>query len=216
MRNVPGPFYVVKDRCMSCGAPEAEANGLIAYDEETSTCFFARQPSTEDETYRAIRAVWVSCCSALRYDGSDPEVNRRLSGLGQSEQVDRSLLFHLASKRRRVVTFGGSLRSPSDVLRAIAHDLVAHYSNATFADLTADAGSAAVLYSWPNGRRGATLTVRPSWDGDQRLSLSVDTDDSHAVRRVGVELDDALRRLSLQEVRWYVNLKSSRWWSFPV
>ena len=33
--NVSGDFYVAKDECMGCGAPEAEAPDLIAFDEQS-------------------------------------------------------------------------------------------------------------------------------------------------------------------------------------
>jgi hypothetical protein len=134
-RNAPGPFYVVKDQCMSCGAPEAEAGGLVEFDEDTSSCFFARQPRTDDETYRAMRAVWVSCCGALRYDGSDSEVTRRLCNVGQSEQVDRLSVVPRHSKPNRAATFVCPVVGASDVLRTIAQDLVAHYPDATFVEL---------------------------------------------------------------------------------
>jgi hypothetical protein len=66
---------------MSCGAPEAQAHGLMSYDEERSSCFFERQPTTPEEEYRAIRAIWASCCGAVRYGGSDPSVIARLESL---------------------------------------------------------------------------------------------------------------------------------------
>ena len=77
-KNVQGPFYVVKDACISCRAPEAEARGLMLYDEEQSSCFFERQPTTPEEEDRAIRAVWASCCGAVRYGGTDSKVVARL------------------------------------------------------------------------------------------------------------------------------------------
>lgn len=52
-------------------------------------CFFARQPTTEDETSAAIRSVWASCCGAVRYGGDDPHVLIRLAELGNSSQCDR-------------------------------------------------------------------------------------------------------------------------------
>jgi hypothetical protein len=44
------------------------SSGLISHDED-GHCFFARQPTTEDETSAAIRGVWASCCGAVRYAG---------------------------------------------------------------------------------------------------------------------------------------------------
>ena len=37
--NVESAFYVEKDTCFICAAPEAEAPELIGYDEETG-CYF--------------------------------------------------------------------------------------------------------------------------------------------------------------------------------
>ena len=87
-RNSAGPFYVENGQCISCGAPESEAGGLMSHDEE-GHCFFARQPTTEDETSAAIRGVWASCCGAVRYGGDDPHVLIRLAELGKSSQCDR-------------------------------------------------------------------------------------------------------------------------------
>ena len=79
-KNAPGPFVVLKDHCITCGAPEAEAPELMAHDEEANSCYFRRQPITGEETDRAIRAVQVSCCEAVVYRGVDPEILRRING----------------------------------------------------------------------------------------------------------------------------------------
>lgn len=86
--NVPGDFYVAKGECITCMAPEAEAPDLMAFDETESSCFFRRQPTTPDELDRAIRAVWASCCRAVRYRGSDTNVQRRLADHGDLESID--------------------------------------------------------------------------------------------------------------------------------
>ena len=78
-KNVPGPFYVVDGECIICGDPEHEAPDMIGYDEERQHCYFKKQPSTPEEIDRALRAVWVSCCQAVRYDGNDPNVEKRIS-----------------------------------------------------------------------------------------------------------------------------------------
>ncbi len=78
--NAPGPFFVLKDQCIACLAPEAEAPELMAFDDHAGTCYFHRQPATEEELSHAIAAVAVACCDAVRYGGSDPAVLARLSG----------------------------------------------------------------------------------------------------------------------------------------
>ena len=86
-RNCVGPFYVEKDQCISCGAPESEADGLIEHDAE-GHCFFVRQPVTEDETNAAIRGVWATCCGAVRYGGNNSQILVRLAELGMSNLCD--------------------------------------------------------------------------------------------------------------------------------
>lgn len=81
-RNAPGDFYVVAGECIECGAPEQEAPDLMGHDDEHHSCYFRRQPSTDDQRSRAILAVWASCCGAVRYEGSDPDVIRRIESLG--------------------------------------------------------------------------------------------------------------------------------------
>jgi hypothetical protein len=66
--NAPGDFYVAKDECITCGAPEAEAPDLMAFDESENSCYFRRQPSTPTELDQAVRAVWVSTMAVRRRD----------------------------------------------------------------------------------------------------------------------------------------------------
>lgn len=87
-RNAPGDFYVAKDLCIACGAPEAEAPTLMDFDDAARSCYFRRQPATSAEVEQAIRAVWASCCNAVRYRGADPDVQRRLLALGEGASID--------------------------------------------------------------------------------------------------------------------------------
>lgn len=77
-KNVPGPFYTTGD-CLACDAPETEAPELLArLDDENCDTYFVRQPTTLAEIERACRALEVCCVAALRYDGTDPKIIRRL------------------------------------------------------------------------------------------------------------------------------------------
>ena len=87
-QNTPGDFYVAKDACIACGAPEAEAPELMGFDDAARSRYFRRQPATPAEVEQAIRAVWASCCQAVRYRGVDPEVQRRLIALGEDASID--------------------------------------------------------------------------------------------------------------------------------
>jgi hypothetical protein len=80
--NAVGDFYVADGMCIACTAPEHEAPDLMAHDPSAHAgyhCYFKRQPKTPEELERAIRAVAVGCCGAVRYGGRDPEVIRRLT-----------------------------------------------------------------------------------------------------------------------------------------
>lgn len=85
--NAEGDFYVEKDTCITCAAPEHEAPELMSHDEETG-CYFKRQPETPEELEHAIEAVWVSCVEALRYAGNDPAILERLRAKGCKSQCD--------------------------------------------------------------------------------------------------------------------------------
>jgi hypothetical protein len=67
--NAPGDFYVEKDSCILCGAPEVAASGLMGHSDDG--CYFIKQPQTEQEIDHAITAIAVSCVSAVRYGGTD-------------------------------------------------------------------------------------------------------------------------------------------------
>ena len=86
--NSTGPFYVEKGCCISCQAPYHEAPDLMAHDEDGGHCFFRRQPETPEEVERAIRACCISCVSAVRYSGDDPEILRSFRELGRIDACD--------------------------------------------------------------------------------------------------------------------------------
>jgi hypothetical protein len=85
--NADGDFYVVKDTCITCLAPQQEAPELIGLDEATG-CYFKRQPQTPEELEHAIEAVCVSCVAAVRYGGSDPRILARLRAKEEKLRCD--------------------------------------------------------------------------------------------------------------------------------
>jgi hypothetical protein len=92
-KNAPGPFYVLRNECLRCGAPPAEAPDLVRLDDDDDDddyggCYFYKQPETEVEVEAAIMAMHVSCVEALRYGGTDPTIRRRLSLLGSGHLCD--------------------------------------------------------------------------------------------------------------------------------
>lgn len=87
--NVEGDFYVEKDSCILCGAPEVEALGLMAHSD--GGCYFIRQPETDEEIEQAINAIAVSCVSAVRYGGIDQKIIKKLYSLNLESECDYKL-----------------------------------------------------------------------------------------------------------------------------
>ena len=76
-RSAEGAFYVVNDICLACDFPHVIAPDLIGYETVPSDChhcFFKRQPQNTGEVKLAVEALVASCCSGLRYRGSDLNV----------------------------------------------------------------------------------------------------------------------------------------------
>src|SRR5579871_3919628 len=95
--SAPGPFYVVKDECITCSLPTETAPENIRYHQRACTscstssldhCFVTRQPETPEELQHMIEVVVGSCVAAYRYCGTDPEILRRFVEAGCGEQCD--------------------------------------------------------------------------------------------------------------------------------
>jgi hypothetical protein len=117
-RNVPGPFYVAKDQCTTCGAPEVEAPSLIRHDDEHG-CYFYRQPENADDTYHALRAMRVSCLASVRYGGTDPDILQRAADVGSANQCDHPVRTRQAPPRTHV-TFRLDALDVETVARSLA------------------------------------------------------------------------------------------------
>jgi hypothetical protein len=95
--NAPGAFYVEREMCIVCRAPERAAPDLMGFFDDPdgsgrrSHCYFKRQPRTAAEVGRALEAIHVSCCGAVRYGGSDPAVVRELARRGDGDACDEPL-----------------------------------------------------------------------------------------------------------------------------
>ena len=92
--NVPGPFYVEADTCICCQGPAKMAPDLFGYFEEPPDmrgyghCYVQKQPGTPAELDLILQAVESSCCSGLRYCGSDPSILKRLQQAGFASRCD--------------------------------------------------------------------------------------------------------------------------------
>lgn len=92
-KNALGGFYVVNTECISCGVPHHCAPELMAWDTDSegrpSHCYFRKQPETALELIHAVKAIEGSCCGAVRYTGSDPEIIQKLKDAGCAHAIDR-------------------------------------------------------------------------------------------------------------------------------
>ena len=86
--NAKGDFYVEKDMCLACMAPEYSAPDLMGYDTEIG-CYFKKQPVTSEEVECAIEAVEFSCIAALRYCGNNQEIIQKLRKVKEIDGEER-------------------------------------------------------------------------------------------------------------------------------
>jgi len=221
-KNAPGPFYVAKDQCITCMAPEAEAPMLMGFDEDAPSCYFRRQPETAEEVYRAMRALRVACCDALRYDGSDPEVARRLVVAGSGAQVDRPPEpgVPLAPCDRVTFAFEGA-ETPEAVASTVGKRMAADYPFGAVTEPVSGDGWASVVYSWSPNVGGLELVVLPSEEGGGRWLLVVEGAGHPALTAITGHVDDALRATGrASDVRWYTRAdwQTDRvdWSRFPI
>jgi hypothetical protein len=104
-QNVPGAFYVEAGCCTGCMAPHMEAPEMMDYDEDERHCYVRRQPRTNAELYRAIRAVWSSEFGCLRYAGTNPAMLRRLAEADLAYACDATIPSGGGPLLRNHVTF---------------------------------------------------------------------------------------------------------------
>jgi hypothetical protein len=81
-QNVPGPFYVQHECCITCGVPVETAPDNFDWTEAKDHCFVKRQPVGPEETDRTLRAMWSSEVDCIRYRGNDPAILGRIAQFG--------------------------------------------------------------------------------------------------------------------------------------
>ncbi len=191
-KNAPGPFYVVNGCCITCMTPHVQAPTLMGFDDVEKHCFVKQQPKTDDETYRAIRAVWSSEVQCLRYKGNDPEIMQRLVEIGEADACDVPLPTTSVPILRNHVTFAATfINDLWDVAIAIRDYILSHNSEYKRFKVTHPEREGRVVrfaYSWYedhyytlNVGRGEPETDRflvhhsPIWDvGSVSVSLEID------------------------------------------
>ena len=223
-KNAPGPFYVAKDQCITCMAPEAEAPDLMAFDEEVTSCYFHRQPQSPNETYRAIRAMWVSCCGALRYGGRDAEVLTRLVNIGLVGQIDAPTDAKPGPGPCTAVLFAhsGGAAGAHGIAAEVGRQMIAAFGYGSATTPTGSDAEASFVWAWAPTIPGAALrlVVRAVVPGSRWVLLLADPHHP-AAASIATSVDDALRAMRhVSDIKWYAGhdwaTRPERWSSLPI
>ncbi len=88
--NAAGDFYVEDGVCLrSCIVHEIIPDLMNDQLQHFESCYFSRQPCTNEEVGRAVHAICSCCVGALRYGGSNQQILESLSSLGESDRCDQ-------------------------------------------------------------------------------------------------------------------------------
>jgi hypothetical protein len=205
-QNSEGDFYVVDGECMGCGAPEQQAATMMSHD-STGHCFFIAQPESSDQLNAALRALWSSCCGAVRYGGVDPVVLTRLAQMGEASACDQptndssTLIIRNHAKLTYVAE---SLRPVKEIVDFIAMSLPMGQNTFT-RGFDYSKGSAAFVYEWGTRdfRCSAKFRVEQSSENAWIVSL---TRDEGATLGLAMALDTSLRTNNrFGKIRWLTN-----------
>ena len=210
--NSPGPFYVEDGCCTACMAAPDQAPGLIQFDEGSGHCFMARQPNTEIEVYRMIRAAHVAELSCIRYRGKDPDILTRLADLGLAEVCDDSAVVK-AARFRNQVTFRwtGSSSALTDQLTE------AHRRERSHTRISAGGtdNNVALELHWGIEQANGRATISVVRLGSDEWRGEVGAVPIAATPSVAIGLDDALQAVGASDVAWSsasdLELTPARW-----
>ena len=150
---------------MACGVPEVEAGHLMSHDAKSSHCYFVRQPETSKETDAAIRAVWSSCCGAVRYRGKDRGVLARFAELGELSKCDETMISAPAPslRCRAIFRYRKPSGSPKNDLRAI-FEFLGFDERSSFlykaSDFVSGRGQGSRIHRWGAGDKWFSITIR--------------------------------------------------------
>jgi hypothetical protein len=181
----------------------------MGFDDVERHCFVKQQPQTEDEIYRAIRALASSEVQCLRYKGNDPEILRRLVEIGESDVCDLPVPATSVPLLRNYLTFETTFASQAwDVAIALRDQILSQSSEYTEFKVT------------PPQHKGQKVVFDFSWYEDNYHTLTFASGESSTKRwlvhhsrlwkvgSVGLSLiiDDWLRSdARFSNFRWYTS-----------
>lgn len=202
--NCEGPFYVVGGECMGCGAPESEAEGMMSHD-SSGHCFFRAQPETLEQVDAAIRALWTSCCGAVRYAGKEQAILTRIAELGEGSKCDEAIEWPPPSSIRSRVTFTyrGDNESVESNLRSIVRFIADSHSKSTnrrFTNFKYGKREASFIYHWFDD---CSIRFRVMQIDEGKWLVSIE-DNDRAKIGIAMSLDKSLQASDqFREIQWF-------------
>lgn len=201
--NSDGAFYVVTGDCIACGAPESEAEGLMAHD-GSGHCYFKTQPKNPEQVDAAIRALWASCCGAIRYAGSDQSILVRIAELGEGLKCDENIN-STSQKIRSRVTFAHQCDDTSieSSLRSIVRFISSTRSqgeHSRSSDFRYNKNEASFVFHWYTD---CSIKFRVKQIEGGRWLVSIEGNDRATVG-TAISLDKSLQASSqFTEIKWF-------------
>lgn len=191
-----GDFYVEPDCCLLCGVPEDIAPEVFQTGEDY--CFVRRQPNSQDEVDRTIRAMWASEVDCIRYRGHDAALLERLAKAGMTNQADHPHLPDMPSAPRDRVSFSmpAGINPPASASQ-IADDLRRYLRASGKKVLPRMLGRRIVWVSWFRNRFHRVHLVD---DGAGRFVAQLRS--RIAPQGLAWLVDDWLRAKGADDVRW--------------
>ena len=121
--NAEGPFYVEYGCCTACSVPLIEAPDIFKFD-DNDHCYVKRQPETEAEQTKTLRAVWAADLNCIRYRGKDPNTLRRLAELDLRDQCDNKPPNSMSPVVRNHVSFTLTNSAPTTSAQDLAQAFI--------------------------------------------------------------------------------------------
>jgi hypothetical protein len=188
-------FYVEPGCCMLCGEPEGIAPEVFETGE--NHCFVKRQPSSQDQVDRTIRAMWSSEADCIRYRGRDAGLLDRIARAGMISLTDHPPSVDAPPTGRDRVSFSMPMGRFAGSALQVANALRTDMRTSGNKVLPSVFGRRTVWISWFENRfHGVQLT-------DQRDGRFV----AHLRTRFALQglawlVDDWLRTTGAEDICW--------------
>lgn len=190
-----GDFYVEPDCCLLCGVPEDIAPEIFETGEQH--CSIKRQPLSQDEVDRTVRAMWSSEVDCIRYRGRDPVLLDRLVRAGLGYQADHPAELNAPINLRDRVSFRLSTDTGLLTASVIASAFRADMRASGRKVLPAMFGRQTVWVSWFQNRYHK---VRFADQGDGKAVARLQS--RIALQGLAWLVDDWLRTKNAKDIRW--------------